>query len=239
MSNKLHKPKEKRRETTLALFWGWMCFMLMIFMFFFIPQAKYVSTLEINTATPANASEEDESLAIGFFTLDGEGIASRPFMSESELNVVYLTSEPTTFTALPLIFKGYVGEDNTLYVEHWGLYPYEMGTTGAADAYYTCIQNGWQEGFEDLWSEVYDVLNDETGAEYEAIDASLLQEILQSVYGNDEYGDLRDIVTDCVVLIKDINTNGPSEEYNQQALNYYNRFYSWLCNFSVELLKSE
>lgn len=244
MSNKLYIPKEEKKSQTLALFWAWVCLMSMVFMFFFIPSARYVSTLNNSVATPSNATSssaiEDRSLATGFFTLDGKGIASRPFMTESELNVIYLNGEPTTFTALPIMLSGYMSDDSTvLNVEDWGLYPYEMGTTGAADAYYTCIQSGWQEGFEDLWSEVYDVLNNDDGVEHGAIDASLLQEILSEVYGKEEYGDLRDIVTDCLVLIKDINTNGPSEEYNQQALNYYNRFYSWLCNFSVEFLKSE
>lgn len=243
MSNKLFREKTKVKDKSLVVFFGWAVLMLGCYLLFLIPSARNVHYVyDTDMASPSNATPGDATydgdIAVGFLTLDGKGIASRPFMTEYEIEISWGEVVPESFSALPIILYGTASGDGTfLAVNDWGVFPYEMGTTGAADAYMTCIQNGWQEGFEDLWSEVYDVLNED--GEHEQLNPVILQEILEGVYQKEEFGDLRDIVTDCLVLVNDINLNGPTDDYNLQAQDLYNQFYSWLTNFSVDMLKSD
>lgn len=238
MSNKLVKKQDKKRESLLVLnIWAVVMISIVVWIFYTVIQRSFDVEPYENVATSSNANYGYDDIAVGFLTMDGVGIASRPFMLEPEIKVTWVRDAPEEFIALPLIMYGKAEEEGKqLTVYYYELFPYEYGTTGAADAYFTCIEKGWQEGFEDLWTEVYNQLNDVE--ERKEINPVICQEILNYVYGKEEFGDLRDIVTDCLVLINDINLNGPSEEYNAYAQDYYNRFYSWLCNFSVDLLKS-
>ena len=109
-----------------------------------------------------------------------------------------------------------------------------MGTSEEADAYYTIIADGYQEQFEDLWTEVYNKLNGVV--EFSVIDASVPADIISLVYGDESYGTLRDAMTDALALIREVNEDGPSETYNEEAGRIYNEFYRWLYNFSVDSL---
>lgn len=176
------------------------------------------------------SGEEDERTGIkGFLSLDMSGVSVHPFQPTCDIAVEWGEEQPI-FVALPIVVIG-AQHGDTFVAETWGLYDYEKGTSDSYDAYYDIIELGYQERFEELWTEVYDKLNGVE--EFSEINAGVLSDILQHIYQDEKYGNLRDIVTDCLVLVNDINTNGPSDEYNQKAGTLYNNFYTWLCNISA------
>lgn len=186
-------------------------------------------TTEQQAATPSDATVM--SAFLGFLTVDGYGIAEHPFSREPEHEVEWLEGEMPLWTALPIWVSGTVEEDGTITNAAPSSYSYTVGTNDTADAYYNIIVSGSQEKFEDLWTEVYNKLNGVE--EFSAIDSTPLQEILDYVYGDEKYGYLQDILTEGLVLIKDINENGPSAEYDESANKIYNNFYAWLYAFST------
>lgn len=180
-------------------------------------------------ATPANAYHTQAYL--GFLTTDGSGVASHPFQIEHDYDVEWEIKP--SWTALPVYVSGDV-EDNIIHNAKAYEYKYEEGTEATADAYYTIIEDGYQEKFEDLFCEIYDKLNGIQ--EFSEIDGTALQDFIHLVGNNEVYGTLRDHLTDALVVVKDYNESGPSEELNDLAFSAYNGVYSWLFSFSTEHL---
>lgn len=176
-------------------------------------------------ATPSDALTP----VLGFLTVDGQGLASRPFSREPEY-VIEWKEEPQ-WTALPIWVSGEL-EEAKLIDAVPSSYSYTIGTTEAADAYYNVIISGIQQNFEVLWTEVYDKLNNQR--EFSEINAEPLMEIIDYIHGDTKYGTLIDTVTDGLMLIKEINENGPSTEYDQRAYVIYQEFYAWLSSFTVD-----
>ena len=177
--------------------------------------------------------QETKDVQLGFLTLDGNGVAYHPFSDVAQLAVEWQENAKPAWTALPIWVTGTL-DDKVLRNATASSYSYTMGTSEEADAYYTIITDGYQEQFEDLWTEVYDKLNGVV--EFSAIDASVPADIINIVYGNESYGTLRDTMTDALALIREVNEDGPSETYNEEAGRIYNEFYRWLYNFSVDSL---
>lgn len=176
-------------------------------------------------ATPADVSEG----VFGFLTVDGEGLSAHPFETEADYMIEWAESKPA-FTALPVWVTG--DFEDTIIRNATALgYQYELGTSDKADAYYTVIAEGWQEGFEDLFVDIYDYLNSDIEI---AIDGTILDTILTSIHGDTKYGYLQDIVTEALVLVRDIQDNGRHESYNERAKEIYNDFYSWLHEISID-----
>lgn len=168
---------------------------------------------------------------LGFLILDGNGIASKPFSDVADYAVEWQTKP--TWTALPIWVSGNL-DGKVLRNATASSYSYKVGTSDAADAYYHVITEGYQEGFEDLWTEVYNKLNNIQ--DVTPIDSTILSDILKDIHGDTKYGTLQDTVTDALVLVKNVNDNGPSKEYNAEAEKLYNQFYAWLHNFSTDSL---
>lgn len=181
----------------------------------------------------ACANTEPKDVQLGFLTLDGNGLSSHPFSDEADIVVEWGKTGRPDWTALPIWVTG-VLKDDVLHDSVASSYSYTMGTTEAADAYYTIITDGYQEEFEDLWTDVYNKLNGVVP--FSEIDATVPADIITLVYGDDSYGTLRDIMTDALALIRNINADGPTAEYNEEAGRVYNEFYRWLYNFSVDSL---
>ncbi len=177
--------------------------------------------------------EQPKDVQLGFLTLDGNGIANHPFSDTPVLAVEWREEKRPDWTALPVWVTGNLDGD-TIRDAVASSYSYTMGANEKADAYYTIITKGYQEKFEDLWSEVYDKLNGIV--EFSTIDATVPADIIRLVYGNNNYGTLRDTMTDALALIRDVNNDGPRDEYNKEAERIYNEFYRWLYNFSVDSL---
>lgn len=180
-----------------------------------------------NVATPSDALTP----VLGFLTVDGEGIASHPFSREPEYIVEWAPEQEPEWTALPIWVSGKL-EDAKIYEAVPSGYKYTIGTNDAADAYYNVIVSGIQQNFETLWTEVYAKLNGEV--EFEEINAEPLAEIIDYIHGDEKYGTLIDTVTDGLMVIKDINKNGPSEEYDYRAYTVYQDFYAWLSSFTTD-----
>lgn len=178
-----------------------------------------------NVATPSGALTP----VLGFLTVDGQGLASHPFSREPEYIIEW--KEEPQWTALPIWVSGEL-EEAKLVDAVPSSYSYTIGTTEAADAYYNIIVSGIQQNFEVLWTEVYDKLNNQR--EFSEINAEPLMEIIDYIHGDTKYGTLIDTVTDGLVLIKEINENGPSPEYDQRAYVIYQEFYAWLSSFTVD-----
>lgn len=178
-------------------------------------------------------SQETKDVQLGFLTLDGNGIANHPFSDIAQLAVEWEENAKPEWTALPIRVTGTL-DDKVLRNATASSYSYTMGTSEEADAYYTIIADGYQEQFEDLWTEVYNKLNGVV--EFSVIDASVPADIISLVYGDESYGTLRDTMTDALALIREVNEDGPSETYNEEAGRIYNEFYRWLYNFSVDSL---
>ena len=70
--------------------------------------------------------------------------------------------------------------------------------------------------------------------EFEEINAEPLAEIIDYIHGDEKYGTLIDTVTDGLMVIKDINKNGPSEGYDYRAYTVYQDFYAWLSSFTTD-----
>lgn len=187
----------------------------------------------IHTLTACNSGTQPKDAQLGFLTLDGNGISNHPFSDTATVAVEWGKGGRPNWTALPIWVTGIL-RDGVLHDAIATSYSYTMGTNEKADAYYTIITKGYQERFEDLWSEVYDKLNGVV--EFSAIDATVTADIIRLVRGDDSYGQLRDIMTDALALIKSVNEDGPTEEYNEEAERIYNEFYRWLYNFSVDSL---
>lgn len=187
----------------------------------------------IYTLTACSNSTQPKDAQLGFLTLDGNGISNHPFSDTAIVVVEWGNNGRPDWTALPIWVTG-VLQDGVLHDAIATSYSYTMGTNEKADAYYTIITKGYQERFEDLWSEVYDKLNGVV--EFSAIDATVTADIIKLVRGDDSYGQLRDIMTDALALIRSVNEDGPTEEYNEEARRIYNEFYRWLYNFSVDSL---
>lgn len=181
----------------------------------------------MNVATPSDALTP----VLGFLTVDGEGIASHPFSREPEYIVEWAPEQEPEWTALPIWVSGKL-EDAKIYEAVPSGYKYTIGTNDAADAYYNVIVSGIQQNFETLWTEVYAKLNGEV--EFEEINAEPLAEIIDYIHGDEKYGTLIDTVTDGLMVIKDINENGPSEEYDYRAYTVYQDFYAWLSSFTTD-----
>lgn len=177
--------------------------------------------------------EQPRDVQLGFLTLDGNGIANHPFSDIPALTVEWKEEKRPDWTALPVWVTGNLDGD-IIRDAVASSYSYTMGTNEKADAYYTIITKGYQEKFEDLWSEVYDKLNGIV--EFSTIDATVPADIIRLVYGNNNYGTLRDTMTDALALIRNVNNDGPRDEYNKEAERIYNEFYRWLYNFSVDSL---
>lgn len=177
--------------------------------------------------------EQPRDVKLGFLTLDGNGIANHPFSDAPVLAVEWKEEKRPDWTALPVWVTGNLDGD-IIRDAVASSYSYTMGTNEKADAYYTIITKGYQEKFEDLWSEVYDKLNGIV--EFSTIDATVPADIIRLVYGNNNYGTLRDTMTDALALIRNVNNDGPRDEYNKEAERIYNEFYRWLYNFSVDSL---
>lgn len=180
-----------------------------------------------NVATPSDALTP----VLGFLTVDGEGIASHPFSREPEYIVEWAPEQEPEWTALPIWVSGKL-EDAKIYEAVPSGYKYTIGTNDAADAYYNVIVSGIQQNFETLWTEVYAKLNGEVA--FEEINAEPLAEIIDYIHGDEKYGTLIDTVTDGLMVIKDINENGPSEEYDYRAYTVYQDFYAWLSSFTTD-----
>ncbi len=178
-------------------------------------------------------SQETKDVQLGFLTLDGNGIANHPFSDIAQLAVEWEENAKPEWTALPIWVTGTL-DDKVLRNATASSYSYTIGTSEEADAYYTIIADGYQEQFEDLWTEVYNKLNGVV--EFSVIDASVPADIISLVYGDESYGTLRDTMTDALALIREVNEDGPSETYNEEAGRIYNEFYRWLYNFSVDSL---
>ena len=181
----------------------------------------------------ACAEAQPKEAQLGFLTLDGNGLANHPFSQEANIAVEWSKGERPSWTALPIWVTGTL-TDGSLHSAVASSYSYTMGTTSEADAYYTIITGGYQEQFEDLWTEVYNKLNGVVP--FSQIDATLPADIITLVYGDDSYGTLRDTMTDALALIRNVNEDGPTTEYNEEAGRIYNEFYRWLYNFSVDSL---
>lgn len=187
----------------------------------------------IHTLTACSGVTQPKDAQLGFLTLDGNGISNHPFSDTATVVVEWDKGGRPDWTALPIWVTGIL-RDGVLHDAIATSYSYTMGTNEKADAYYTIITKGYQESFEDLWSEVYDKLNGVV--EFSAIDATAIADIIRLVRGDDSYGQLRDIMTDALALIKSVNEDGPTKEYNVEAERIYNEFYRWLYNFSVDSL---
>lgn len=178
-----------------------------------------------SVATPADASEG----VFGFLTVDGNGLSAHPFETEADYTIEWADNRPA-FTALPVWVTG--DFEDTIIRNATALgYQYELGTSDAADAYYTVIAEGWQGGFEDLFVDIYNYLNMDVDVE---IDGTVLNTILTNIHGDTKYGYLQDIVTEALVLVKDIQENGRQDNYNIRAKEVYNDFYSWLHEISID-----
>lgn len=180
------------------------------------------------------SSSSAEFVFFGFLTTDGSGCSSKPFQLHGEYSVEWEVRPE--WTALPIYVVGDLDGEVIKSASTKG-YQYTVGTTPVADAYYTMITEGYQQTFEDTFTEIYNKLND---IEPDSpIDATGIADILSFVSTKEEYGDMRDILTDAVVLIKDYNEGGDEEALNEQALYIYTRMYSWLSNFSTsDLVKN-
>lgn len=191
-----------------------------------------ICILMIVTLT-ACANTEPKDAQLGFLTLDGKGLSSHPFSDKADIVIEWGETGRPDWTALPIWVTGIL-EDGVLHNSVASSYRYTMGTTDAADAYYTIITDGYQEEFEDLWTDVYNKLNGVVP--FSEIDATVPADIIALVYGDDSYGTLRDTMTDALALIRNINADGPTKEYNEEAGRVYNEFYRWLYNFSADSL---
>lgn len=177
-------------------------------------------------ATPSEASFEQ----VMFLTTDGGGVSSHPFDYGGEYTVEW--SEQPSWTALPVVVHGEI--DGTTITDATATpYQYTRGTTDAADAYYNVIEYGYQEKFEDLFVEIYDKLNDEM--EDSNIDATPLQQFLEFIGSDTKYGNLRDYLTDALVVVKEHNDgNYDKTDLNERASIAYNGVYHWFFSFSVD-----
>ena len=100
------------------------------------------------------------------------------------------------------------------------------------DAYFSIIEGGYQEAFEDTFAEVYDKLNGEAEDSY--IDPTSVQAFLQLVGNDEKYGNLRDYLTDALVVIKEHNEGDyDATDLNNRASVAYNGIYSWFFNLST------
>ena len=188
-----------------------------------------VDTEVSDVATPSVAMNTQAYL--GFLTTDGNGVASHPFQIEHDYDVVWEV-EPM-WTALPVYVSGDI-DGNVISNAKAYTYEYDIGTNEIADAYYLVIEEGYQERFENLFCEIYDKLN---GIQkFSEIDGTPIQGFLRLVGNDERYGNLRDHLTDALVVVKEYNDNGPSDELNDLALEAYNGVYRWLFSFSTTYL---
>lgn len=188
----------------------------------------------IKDSAVATSSDAVTSV-VGFLTLDGTGISDHPFDEESAVTCEWHDNEIPEFTALPLYVYGIL-EDNVLYDARPSVYQYELGTNDEADAYYTVIAEGWQEGIEDLFVDIYTYLNEDDTV---VVDGTILSTVLSSIHGDEKYGYLQDILTEALAICKSISDGEKSEELNQKAAEVYNDFYGWLYDFNVDKLLGE
>lgn len=175
-----------------------------------------------------------QNVELGFLTLDGNGIATHPFTTEATYVVEW--KEKPSWTALPIMVSGKL-EGTILSDATASSYSYTMGTTDEADAYYTVITEGYQERFEDLWAEIYDIMNE--GKDYAALDSTVLSDALNTIHGDAKYGYLQDILTEALMVVKGLEENGPTAELNIKAGEVYNQFYGWLYSFSTDSLQNK
>lgn len=175
-----------------------------------------------------------QNVELGFLTLDGNGIAEHPFSDDAKYTVEW--TEKPSWTALPIMVSGEL-EGTVLSDATASSYSYTMGTTDEADAYYTVITAGYQERFEDLWTDIYDIMNGVE--EYTSVDSTVLSDALSTIHGDEKYGYLQDILTEALVVVKDMEESGPSDELNIKAGEVYNQFYGWLYSFSTDSLQNK
>lgn len=190
----------------------------------------------LDQATSSNASTSSNSSIqyLGFLTTDGTGVADRPFQYDHVYDVEW--DVRPYWTALPVYVVGEV-EGGIITGAKAYEYKHTEGENSTVDAYYAIIEGGYQEDFETIFCEIYDKLNG--AVEDSPIDGTPIQEFLSFVYDKEEYGTLRDILTDALVIVKEYNDGGDKEELNSRAYKVYNDMYSWLFSFSRdELIKS-
>lgn len=166
---------------------------------------------------------------VGFLTIDGRGLADNPFSTDAKYSIDW-KDEGDRWTAMPVRITGKL-EDNTIQDAVQSELKYK-NLNSKAELYRALIEGGHQEKFEDLWCEVYDILNRTTV--HKTIDGTVVTDILRIAYSSPDDNSLRDIMTDAVALVKDVNENGPTTEYNTEAGLIYNAFYSWMHSISLE-----
>lgn len=181
--------------------------------------------------TPSNVQPY---VCTAFLTTQGYGLASQPFGYDAQMNVEWRTIPE--WTALPIyVYGNYDEATNTISDAYAGIYDYQYGKSKKADLYFAVIQGGYQERFEDTFIEVYNKLNGEE--EDGEIDPTPIEEFLSMVYGDENFGTLRDALTDALMVVKEYNEGGDEAELNTQAYEAYNKVYQWLFSFSVNDLE--
>lgn len=176
---------------------------------------------------------KETSCVKGFMTIDGQGISDYPFSVEVDTALTLPDDYNLVWTALPIEVYGTVQNDNSIRVDKIIGYDLLSVQSDEVTAYTDIIQYGYQERFEDLWCDVYDRLNGMSHAT-EELDIAVLQDILQHIYGEEKYGDLRDTITDCLMVVKHVNDGEITDELNTEAGVLYNKFYAWLRQFSID-----
>ena len=168
-----------------------------------------------------------------FMTTDGNGVSHHAFDYAGDYTVEWANETPE-WTALPIVVTGDLSNkviSNATYKP----YKYKMGTDAYTDAYYKIINGGYQEKFEDTFVKIYDQLNG--GEEESPIDATPIEEFLKFIGNDDIYGDLRDNLTDTLVIIKEHNEgNYDKENLNARAQEAYNKVYAWLFGMNTDKL---
>lgn len=163
----------------------------------------------------------------GFLTVDGSGLSSSPFMLEPEVTVNF--KEDVSWTALPVQVNGFRFKD-TVYAFRYRKLNIK---DSSIDPYIHFISKGYQENFEDIWTEVYDKVNGVI--EFSSIDATEINNILSDIHGDETFGNLQDVMTEALVLVKDLNEKGIEEDTNARAQSIYDGYMAWMRKFKVKM----
>ena len=186
---------------------------------------KIKSLLIVTVTLLLSGCSVKEETIMGFMSLDGQGISEHPFDTDADITVGWKDGTPE-FVALPIYVSGDVSDT------HISDATYEVYSTTETNPYCHVIEEGYQEGIEDLFTEIYGKLNGEIEMSY--IDGDILNKALSDIHGDSEYGTLQDTLTDMLMLVKNINEQGVTEEFNTEAVTLYNNFYQWLYSWTAD-----